>query len=264
MFRAGSTSGVPWRTVSRTRKLDPVEIRVLGVLLEKEQTTPEHYPLTTLGVLGGCNQKTNREPVTELSETAVTEALDRLREDVLVWRSQSTRAERWEHRLDRRWGLDKKAKAVMTLLLLRGAQTPGEIRTRAERFYSFASVGEVEETLRSLAEGFDALVAELPRRPGQRESRWTHLEDAGREMEDRAAAARSEPDSEGRTGQAAAPAETVSGTPTRPGSPAGPVGRRTLYDERLEKLEATVEELRGTVQALREQLRDLRTGLGVE
>jgi len=250
MFREPE-NGVPWRAVSRTRKLDPVEVRVLGVLLEKEQTTPEHYPLTTLGVLGGCNQKTNREPVTELSETEVTEALDRLREDVLVWRSQSSRAERWEHRLDRRWGLDQKAKGVMTLLLLRGPQTPGELRTRSERLHPFASVAEVEETLRRLAEGYDALVAELPRRSGQREHRWTHLEGAGDGLGELEAAERGEP----------APGAPEAGGAAEAGAPAG---RRTPYDERLEALEAAVEELRGTLETLRDELREVRSGLGLE
>ena len=83
--------------MARTRQLDPVEIRVLGALLEKQQTTPDHYPLTTNALLAACNQKTNREPVTHLSETEVTEALDRLRQDVLVWRSEGARTERWEH-----------------------------------------------------------------------------------------------------------------------------------------------------------------------
>jgi uncharacterized protein YceH (UPF0502 family) len=244
--------------VSRTRKLDPVEIRVLGVLLEKEQTTPEHYPLTTLGVVGGCNQKTNREPVTELTETEVTEALDRLREDVLVWRSQTTRAERWEHRLDRRWGLDKKAKAVMTLLLLRGPQTPGELRTRSERLYPFASVAEVEETLRRLAEGFDALVAELPRRPGQREQRWTHLEGAGGDLGELAAAERAEP------APGAGATEGAAGAPVEAGAPGAPIGRRTPYDERLEALETALGELRGTLETLRDELREVRAGLGLE
>lgn len=239
--------------MSRTRKLDPVEMRVLGVLLEKEQTTPEHYPLTTLGVLGGCNQKTNREPVTELSETQVTEALDRLREDVLVWRTQTSRAERWEHRLDRRWGLDAKGKAVMTLLLLRGPQTPGELRTRSERLYPFGSVEEVEETLRRLSEGFDALVAELPRRPGQREHRWMHLESS--EQDARALA-------EARESATEAPAGTADAEAA--GGSAAPIGRRTAYDERLETLEAAVEELRGTLETLQRQLHELREGLGVE
>lgn len=234
--------------MSRTRNLDPVEIRVLGALLEKEQTTPDQYPLTTAAVLAASNQKTNREPVTELSETEVTEALDRLREDVLVWRTQTARAERWEHRLDRRWELDKRSKAVMTLLLLRGPQTPGELRTRSERLHSFESVAEVEATLERMASGFDALVRELPRRPGQREARWTHRE--GQEGEPG--------EEEGRELAAPKPAD-AGGAPAT----AQPSARRTP-DERLERLEARVEELRGAVDSLQEQLRELRAELGVE
>ena len=228
--------------MSRTRKLDSVEIRVLGVLLEKEQTTPDHYPLTTLAVVNGSNQKTNREPVTDLSETEVTEALDRLREDVLVWRSQSARAERWEHRLDRRWELDGAAKAIMTLLLLRGPQTPGELRTRSDRMHSFDSVADVEAVLGRLSEGHDALVTELPRQPGQRETRWMHLEgEEGPVLAE-----------EGGEGvDAAAPAATLE-------APAAPPARREpRSDDRLTALEATVEELREEVAALRAELRAL-------
>lgn len=241
--------------MSRTRKLDPVEIRVLGALLEKEQTTPDQYPLTTLAVVAASNQKTNREPVTALSETEVTEALDRLREDVLVWRTQTSRAERWEHRLDRRWELDTRAKAVMTLLLLRGPQTPGELRTRSERLHPFESVEEVEETLERLASGFDALVRELPRRPGQREARWTHREGA----EEAAGEPREE---EAPTALPAAEPEPAKGEAGRRLAPMA--ARRTPNDERLEHLETAVEELRGTVEALRNQLRDLKGELGVE
>lgn len=245
--------------MSRTRKLDPVEIRVLGALLEKEQTTPEQYPLTTLAVVAACNQKTNREPVSDYSETEVTEALDRLREDVLVWRSQSARAERWEHRLDRRWELDKRAKAVMTLLLLRGPQTPGELRTRAERLHSFESVEEVEATLERLASGFDALVRELPRRPGQREARWTHRE-AADEAAEEAAAVGGAGGEEERPIPAHPPEKTA---PEFRGTEA-PTGRRSPGDERLERLEREVGELREMVEALRDQLRALRAELGVE
>jgi hypothetical protein len=233
--------------VSRTRKLDPVEIRVLGVLLEKEQTTPEQYPLTTHAVLAGCNQKTNRDPVTELSETEVTEALDRLREDVLVWRSQSARSERWEHRLDRRWELDGAAKAVMTLLLVRGPQTPGELRTRSDRMHPFDSVDDVEATLARLAEGFDAMVRELPRRRGQRETRWMHLEGSEEHP--------AEQEAEEPAPRAAAGPRPAGAEPTR---------RRAPGDERLEALESTVAELRQEVAQLREQLHELRAELGVE
>lgn len=236
--------------MSRTRKLDPVEIRVLGVLLEKEQATPDHYPLTTNAVLAGCNQRSNREPVMDLTETEVTEALDRLREDVLVWRSASARSERWEHRLDRRWELDAKSKAVMTLLLLRGPQTPGELRSRSGRLHSFDSVDEVEETLQELSSGFDALVCELPRQPGQREARWTHLEsteEIPREAE---------------------PADDEA--PPRRAPTTEPVSRprdRSENDgsgEKLESLAQAVAELRSEVSALAEQVRDLRAQLGID
>src|SRR5262245_4411211 len=112
------------------RKLTAHEIRVLGCLLEKEQTTPDQYPLTVNTLIAASNQKTNRAPVLELSETEVVGALDSLRHEALAWRSEGARSERWEHLLDRRWSLDKPAKAVITLLLLRGPQTPAELRGR--------------------------------------------------------------------------------------------------------------------------------------
>src|SRR5215203_582834 len=157
------------------RKLDPVEVRVVGSLLEKEQTNPETVPMTVNAVIAACNQKTNREPVVQLTETDVVEALDRLRQDVLVWRTEGARTERWQQSVVRRWGLDRAGKALMTLLLLRGPQTPGELRTRSERMHPFASLEEVEEALRRLSGIDEPLVMELPRRPGQKEVRWTHL-----------------------------------------------------------------------------------------
>jgi uncharacterized protein YceH (UPF0502 family) len=158
-----------------TRRIDPIEQRVLGALMEKERTTPEAYPLTVNAVVAACNQKTNRDPVTELTEEQVVDALERLRRDALAWRTQGARTERWEHRLGSRWRLDDAGEALVALLLLRGPQTPGELRSRSERLRAFASVAEVEETLRRLAEGPDALVRELPRVPGQRENRWAHI-----------------------------------------------------------------------------------------
>src|SRR3977135_781094 len=100
------------------RKLDAVEIRFLGTLLEKEQTTPEACPLSVNALLAGCNQKTNREPVMELTEGQVVDALELLRQDVLVWRTEGARTERWQQSVVRRWGLDRAGKALMTLLLL--------------------------------------------------------------------------------------------------------------------------------------------------
>jgi hypothetical protein len=158
-----------------TRAIDPIEQRVLGSLMEKERTTPEAYPLTINALLAACNQKTNREPVTELGEGQVVDALERLRKDALAWRTQGARTERWEHRLGSRWRLDDAGEALITLLLLRGPQTPGELRARAERLHGFGSGAEVEEALRRLAGGDDPLVRELPRVPGQRECRWAHV-----------------------------------------------------------------------------------------
>lgn len=157
------------------RPLDAVEIRALGALLEKQQATPEYYPLTLHALVAACNQKTNRDPVTDLDEAAVLAALERLREHVLVWKAGGARAEKWEQNVDRRWGLDAAGKAVMTLLLLRGEQTPGELRGRSERLHAFATTDDVEAALRRLAQGPEPLVAERARRPGQKESRWTHL-----------------------------------------------------------------------------------------
>jgi uncharacterized protein YceH (UPF0502 family) len=157
------------------RPLDAVEIRVLGALLEKHQTTPEYYPLTLHALVAACNQKSNRDPVLELSAAEVEAALDRLRELVFVWKTGGSRAEKWEQNVERRWQLDAPGKAVMTLLLLRGEQTPGELRGRSDRLHPFRATGDVEAALEKLAAGAEPLVAELPRRPGQKETRWTHL-----------------------------------------------------------------------------------------
>ncbi len=226
----------------RTRPLDPIEIRALGALMEKEQATPDHYPLTIAGVIAACNQKSARDPVTDLTETQVVEALDRLRLDVLTWRSEGARAERWEHRLDRRWQLTPARKAVMTLLLLRGPQTPGELKSRSGRLHDFASSAEVESTLAGLAEGFDALVRELPRRPGQRENRWIHLAADG-DSADAELAAVPEP-----TAAEVAPRTVPREIPV----PEGPTAI-----ERLEHLEAEVAALREELTALRRRLGDL-------
>lgn len=157
------------------RELDAVEIRVLGCLLEKEQTTPDAYPLSVNALLGACNQKSNRDPVMKLSVNDVEQTLDRLHAEVLVWPVEGARTGKWRHSLDRRWELSPATRAVMTVLLLRGAQTAGEIRARTERMHDFASTAEVERTLTALAAGDDPLTVQLARQPGQKESRWTHL-----------------------------------------------------------------------------------------
>ena len=161
--------------IKLTRKLDPIEIRILGSLLEKQQSTPEYYPLTLNALIAACNQKTNRDPVMDLPEGDVAIALDRLQHEGLVWKVMGGRAPRWEHNLDKKWGLDGPSRAIMTLLLLRGSQTIGELRARSDRLHPFGSMEEVDQQLRKLAAEEEPLVVGLPRRAGQKESRWMHL-----------------------------------------------------------------------------------------
>ncbi|HVS65440.1 MAG TPA: YceH family protein [Thermoanaerobaculia bacterium] len=226
-----------------TRKLDLVEERVLGALMEKERATPDQYPLTLNALVSACNQKSNREPVMELGSGVVWDALERLRRDVLVWRSEGARTDRFEHRLTSRWKLDRQGQAVMTLLLLRGPQTPGELRSRSGRLHDFGAVGEVEATLERLTEGPDPLVEELPRQPGQRESRWRHV------MGDEEAAP--EP-------PVAAPAPG-SGAPSTRAEPdrlravAEPAGEQAL-DSRIAELEETVRRLEERLSRLEADL----------
>ena len=156
------------------RTLDPNEIRILGSLMEKQLSTPEYYPLTLNALIAAANQKSNREPVMELNESDVQRALDRLQDEKLVWRVMGGRAVRFDHNLDKVWHLKAAEKAIMTLLFLRGPQTPGELRGRSDRLHKFESVNEVEDTLRDMAAHSEPLVTELPRRPGQKETRWGH------------------------------------------------------------------------------------------
>jgi uncharacterized protein YceH (UPF0502 family) len=157
------------------RTLDPVEVRILGSLAEKQLSTPEYYPLTVNALLAACNQKSNREPVMELSENEVQRALDRLQDEKLVWKVMGGRAVRYDHNLDALWHIDRPAKALLTLLFLRGPQTAGEMRGRSDRLHSFESVAEAESKLQEMASHPEPLVRQLPRRPGQKEERWAHL-----------------------------------------------------------------------------------------
>ena len=156
------------------RTLDPVEIRVLGSLMEKQLSTPEYYPLTLNALVAAANQKSNREPVMELGEDEIQRALDRLQDEKLVWRVMGGRAVRFDHNLDAVWHLKRSEKALLTLLFLRGPQTAGEMRGRSDRLHSFESVPEAEEVLRDMAAHSEPLVKQLPRRPGQKEERWAH------------------------------------------------------------------------------------------
>ena len=158
--------------------LDATEQRVLGSLLEKERTVPDTYPMTLNGLRTACNQSSGRDPVLDLTEAEVREALDRLRQAGLtrvVHPSHGARQAKFRQVLDEVLALDDGERAVITLLLLRGAQTPGELRTRSERLHEFADLIETEAALSSLAARPAPLVVELERRPGQKERRWSHL-----------------------------------------------------------------------------------------
>ena len=157
------------------RDLDATELRVLGSLMEKQLATPEYYPLTLNALVAACNQKSNREPVMELAESDVQRALDRLLDEKLVWKVMGGRAVRYDHNLDTQWQLDRRSKALLTLLFLRGAQTAGELRGRSDRLHPFEAIAEVEETLQWMATPPSPFARELPRRPGQKEARWMHL-----------------------------------------------------------------------------------------
>lgn len=157
-----------------SRTFDPVEVRVLGSLMEKQLATPEYYPMTLNALIAACNQKSNREPAMDLGEPDVQRALDRLQDEELVWKVMGGRAVRYDHNLDHMWHINRREKAVLTLLLLRGPQTPGELRGRGDRLQSFASIDEVEDLLRDMGSQSEPLVAGLTRRPGQKEARWAH------------------------------------------------------------------------------------------
>jgi uncharacterized protein YceH (UPF0502 family) len=155
--------------------LSPTQTRILGALLEKEQATPEYYPLTVNALLAACNQKSNRDPVMSLTEGELWDELEGLRAEVLVWRSEGARAQRWSQSISRRLELDVEEKAVLTLLMLRGPQTVGELRSRSQRLHTFDSLAEVESALRRMATEERDLVREMQRQPGQKENRWMQL-----------------------------------------------------------------------------------------
>ncbi len=156
------------------RQLDSVEVRVLGCLLEKQQATPEYYPLTRNALVAACNQRNNRYPIMRLSEGEVGLALRRLLGDRLVLRDDGGRVTRWSQTVDRRLGLDAACKAGLTVLLLRGPQTAGEVRSRTVRLHEFGSAAAAEAALAHLAAPPDPVVVLLERNPGQKEARWGH------------------------------------------------------------------------------------------
>ena len=157
--------------------LTDTEVRVLGALIEKEITTPDYYPLSRNALVAACNQSSNRNPVVHFDEGSVAQALDSLRDRKLIHQvdKSESRVTKYRHVLYEAMNLGRPAIGVMCVLMLRGPQTVGEIRTRSNRLYDFSSLEEVETTLNSLMSGEPPLVARLPRQSGQKEVRYAHL-----------------------------------------------------------------------------------------
>ena len=169
--------------------LDDVEVRVLGCLIEKQRTTPDQYPLSLNALRHACNQATNRDPVVEYDEATIRAALDRLsrRGWARLASGPGSRVAKYRHLLDEALGRVPSQIALLAVLMLRGAQTPGELKQRVERLYPYGSIEDVQKALDALAA--EELVEKLPRRPGQSQDRWQQLLGAG----DAAAAAAPDP-----------------------------------------------------------------------
>ncbi|HEY2470971.1 MAG TPA: YceH family protein [Terracidiphilus sp.] len=213
-------------------KLTSAEARVLGCLVEKEATTPDYYPLTMNALINACNQRSNREPVMDLDEDDVRQSLHGLEGKQLAGRARSAdgRVTKYEHWLGEAFNFSRAETALICVLLLRGPQTPGELRGRTERLHEFAEISDVTAGLQKLMEREPPLVALLARQPGSREARYAHLLSGP---------------------VAAVLAEAASQTAAR-SSPITPE-----QDERIAQLETTVAELQREVAALREKIESL-------
>jgi len=157
------------------RSLTPLEARVLGVLVEKQHTVPDSYPLSLNALTLGCNQKTARDPVINATEAEVLQAIDGLKEQSLVNEVSGSRVVRFEHNAARAIGVPSQSVALLTLLMLRGPQTAAELRLHTERLHRFADISSVEAFLDEMAEHDPPFVVKLPRSAGEREARWAHL-----------------------------------------------------------------------------------------
>lgn len=210
------------------RTLSPVEARVLGTLMEKARTVPDSYPLTLNMVVSGCNQKTSRDPLMNLGETEVQDALDALKLLSLVFESSGSRVARYEHNFQRVVGVPEQSAVLLGLLMLRGPQTAGELRINSERWYRFADISSVEAFLDELqersAEKGGPLVVQLPRAPGAREQRWAHL--------------------------MCGPVDTSAGVSAPSSGGGGSTGTSAALQARVDALETEVANLRSTVQRL--------------
>jgi uncharacterized protein YceH (UPF0502 family) len=219
--------------------LSAAQARVLGALVEKEITTPEYYPLSLNALINACNQRSSREPVMDLDEEEVRLALRRLEDQGLAGRARAAdgRVTKYEHWLGEAFNFTRAETALICVLLLRGPQTPGELRSRTDRLHRFDEIGEVLAGLQKLMEREPALVAVLPRQPGTKEARYAHL--------------------------LSGPVESVivaeSAGATRAVAQYAPreASDDPAHESRIAQLEATVAELRQEIAALREKIDDL-------
>lgn len=209
--------------------LTAAQARVLGALVEKEITTPDYYPLSLNALVNACNQRSNREPVMDMSEEEVRQALEGLQEQRLAGpaRDADSRVAKFEHWLGEAFNFSRAETALLCVLLLRGPQTPGELRGRTERMHRFEEIGDVVGGLQKLMEREPALVAALPRQPGTKESRYAHL----------------------LSGEVAA-------APVASPAPSSSLSTEA-QEERIAQLEATVAELRQELTALQQKIESL-------
>ena len=212
--------------------LTAAEARVLGALMEKEATTPDYYPLSLNALMNACNQRSNREPVMDLAEDAVRQALHGLEDQRLAGpaRGADSRVAKFEHWLGEAFNLTRAEDALLCVLLLRGPQTPGELRGRTERIHPFAEIGDVTAALQKLMDREPPLAALLPRQPGAREQRYAHLLSGT-----------------GETTAANQPAVAVTATPVN----------SSEDGDRVARLETEVAELKKEVAELRKRIDDL-------
>jgi uncharacterized protein len=212
-------------------KLSTAQARVLGALVEKEVTTPDDYPLTLNALVNACNQRSNREPVMNLDEDDVRQALHGLEELQLGGRARSAdgRVMKYEHWLGEAFNFSRAETALICVLLLRGPQTPGELRSRTERMHAFAEIGDVLAGLQKLMERDPSLVAMLPRQPGARESRFAHL--------------------------LSGPVESPAAATAQPF--VEPTEDATTQHDRIARLETSVLELQREMATLRQKIDDL-------
>ena len=211
-------------------KLTETEVRVLGSLIEKDITTPEYYPLSLNALVNACNQKSNRDPVMQLDEDAVRDALEGLQEQRLAGpaRGADSRVTKYEQRLQEVFNFTRPEIAVLCVLLLRGPQTPGELRGRADRMHHFETLEDVQSALQKLMQREPPLAKVLPRQPGTKESRYAHL-------------------LSGDVVEAEAPVQSRATAERNP-----------VDAERISRLEGEVASLRGEVGELRDQMERFR------